>query len=148
MPYCQSLQQLEKAFYANLNQILEPLIRAGVGSPGLVPVGPIVVEAIGRKSGRVYNTPVLATECADLLLISTVRSRSQWYKNLASTPQTRVWLRGQPQDVAAHIISPHLSLSSISTAQPPSPLARLLIDGLRPFSTLTGVRFAIFEPRQ
>jgi deazaflavin-dependent oxidoreductase (nitroreductase family) len=138
-----SLQSLEKPFFRTVNSYLEPLIRTGFGSPRLTPVGAIVLETKGRKTGRTYKMPVLASEFADFLIVSTVRSRSQWVKNLAATPQTRVWLRGQPQPVTAHIIA-----SDANQATKPrvsSPQAELLVEGLRPLSKLTGVNFAVLE---
>jgi hypothetical protein len=69
---------IEKRFFRTLNTYLEPLISTGLGSPGVTPVGAVVLETTGRKSGRTYKTPVLASEFATLLLVSTVRSR--WAK--------------------------------------------------------------------
>lgn len=138
---CQILQPLEKKFFRTLNNYLEPLLEAGVGSPGLAPVGAVVLETKGRKSGRTYKVPLLASEVANLLLISTVRGRSQWIKNLAAKPQTRVWLRGRLQSVTAYVIGPELA--SLETLPEPSPLTRRLIEGLEPLSRLTGASFAI-----
>ncbi len=138
-----SLQLVEKRVFRTLNTYLEPLIRTGIASPGLTPVGAVVLETQGRKSGRTYKVPVLASEFDNLLLISTVRSSSQWIKNLAATPRTKVWLRGQSQAVTAHIIGPgvrHATMPPVS-----SPLVDLLIEGLRPLSRVTGASFAILE---
>lgn len=138
-----SLQSLEKRFFRTLNTYLEPLIATGVGSPGLTPVGAVVLETTGRKTGRTYKTPVLASEFADLLLVSTVRSRSQWTKNLAVTPQTKVRLRGQDVPVTAYVIGPGLSHSEEVPA--PTPLVRFLIERLRRLSKLTGATYAILD---
>jgi deazaflavin-dependent oxidoreductase (nitroreductase family) len=151
-----SFQSLEKRFFRTLNTYLEPLISTGLGSPGLTPVGAVVLETTGRKSGRTYKTPVLASEFATLLLVSTVRSRSQWIKNLAATPQTKVWLRGQSVPVTAYVIGrgqsvpvtayvigPRLSRSEGIPA--PSPIVQFLINRLRRWSKLTGADFAILD---
>ena len=124
-----SFQSLEKRFFRTLNTYLEPLISTGFGSPGLTPVGAVVLETTGRKSGRTYKTPVLASEFATLLLVSTVRSRSQWIKNLAATPQTEVWIRGETVPVTAYVIGPRLSHSEEIPA--PSPIVEFLIKRLR-----------------
>ena len=141
----QRLQSVEKKLFRTLNSYLEPLIRTGVGSPGLSPVGAVVLETSGRKSGRTYKTPILASEFADLLLVSTVRSGSQWIKNLAATPQTQVWIRGQTVPVTAYVIGPELSESEEMPA--PSPLVQFLIRRLRRLSKLTGANFAILDRR-
>ena len=57
-----ALSQIEKPFFRTLNKYLEPAIRAGFGSTGLAPVGAVVLETTGRKSGRTYKTPVLASQ--------------------------------------------------------------------------------------
>lgn len=141
----QTLQLVENRFFRTLNSYLEPLIRTGVGSPGLSPVGAVVLETKGRKSGRTYKTPVLASEFADLLLVSTVRSGSQWIKNLAATPQTQVWVRGQTVPVTAYVVGPELSESEETMS--PSPLIRFLIRRLRRLSKLTSANFAILGRR-
>ncbi|MCB0194632.1 MAG: nitroreductase family deazaflavin-dependent oxidoreductase [Anaerolineae bacterium] len=143
---CKIRQQLEKKFFRTLNQTLEPLIRLGVGSPALAPVGAIVMETKGRKSGRTYNIPVLASEWSDLLVVGTVRERSQWLKNLAATPQIRVWLRGRPRLVTAYVVG----------EAPPSPAGvsassasvQTVIDLLKPISERTGAGFAVLALEQ
>jgi deazaflavin-dependent oxidoreductase (nitroreductase family) len=138
-----SFRSLEKSFFRTLNTYLEPLISTGFGSPGLKPVGAVVLETTGRKSGRTYKTPVLASEFATLLLVSTVRSRSQWIKNLAATPQTIVWVRGESVPVTAYVVGPRLSPSE--EIPPPSPIVKFLINRLRRWSKLAGANFAILD---
>jgi deazaflavin-dependent oxidoreductase (nitroreductase family) len=141
--FCKSTQALEKRFFRTLNTYLEPLISTGVGSPGLTPVGAVVLETTGRKSGRTYKMPVMASEFAGLLLVSTVRSRSQWIKNLAATPQTKVRLRGQTVPVTAYVIGPGLSHSEEIPV--PTPLVQFLIKRLKRMSKLTGANYAILD---
>ena len=43
---------VEVEFFRFLNRWLEPQIRAGLGSPRLAPGGLIVLETLGRKTGR------------------------------------------------------------------------------------------------
>ena len=136
-------QSLEKRFFRTLNTYLEPLISTGYGSPGLTPVGAVVLETTGRKTGRTYKTPVMASEFAGLLLVSTVRSRSQWIKNLAATPQTNVWLRGESVPVTAYVVGPRLSTSE--EIPEPTPLVQFLIKRLGRLSRLTGANFAILD---
>src|ERR671914_553801 len=91
------LARLEAEFFRGLNTLVEPLVRAGVGSPVLWPVGAIVLEATGRGTGRKLNTPLLATRVGELLVVSTLRRRSQWIKNISANAEVRYWLAGRPR---------------------------------------------------
>ena len=102
----QLLPQLETDFFRALNQFAEPLIRLGFGNPLLWPTGTIVIETTGRKSGRQFNVPVLATRIGSLIVFSTVRCRSQWVQNLAANPEVRYWLGGKAREATALIITP------------------------------------------
>ena len=51
----------EVLFFRMLNRFVEPVIRAGVGSPRIAPSGFVVVESVGRKSGKLHRTPLAAT---------------------------------------------------------------------------------------
>jgi F420H(2)-dependent quinone reductase len=136
---CQSIEPFEAAFFRVLNAFIEPLVRAGVGSPGWWPTGAIVLETTGRKTGRTFNVPVLATLVGDLVLVATVRHRSQWLKNLSSNPDLRYWVGGQVHDATAFVVGPGLPLPR--GVMPP--LAESLASGLVPLSAVWGVSFAI-----
>ena len=140
----EQMTRLESEFYRGLNQFVEPLVRAGVGSPILSPTGAIVLETIGRRSGRLYKVPLLATRIHDLLLVSTVRRRSQWLKNLAANPDTRYWMGGRAHEATAFVIAAGMSTP---LGQLP-PLAGCLANALIPQSNLFGISFAILAPRQ
>ena len=87
---------IERDFFRTLNRVVEPLVRAGVGSPRVVPGGLIVLETRGRKSGRLSRTPLAATRFGGYVLVATVRgNRSQWVLNLAAEPRARYWVGGQ-----------------------------------------------------
>jgi hypothetical protein len=141
----QEMERLESEFYRALNGVVEPLVRAGVGSPLLWPTGAIVLETTGRSTGRLYRVPLLATRLGDLLLASTVRRRSLWLKNLAARPNTRYWMGGRSHETTAFVIAAGLA------APPPDelpPLARCLANALVRQSNWFGVSFAILAPRQ
>ena len=93
--------------FRNLNRLVEPAARRGLGAPLPIPVGwwagLVVIEVPGRKSGRIYRTPLLAFSHRDLLVVTTVRSRSQWIRNLAATDTVDVWLRGSRREHAVHV---------------------------------------------
>ena len=102
-----SLLTLEAEFFRTLNAFVEPAVQMGFGSPWIVPLGAVVLETTGRRSGRSYRTPVLAAEIEGHLLVSTVRaSRSQWIKNTRAHPDVRYWLRGQEREATALVYAP------------------------------------------
>jgi deazaflavin-dependent oxidoreductase (nitroreductase family) len=142
LPY-QALEPFEAEFFRVLNAFVEPMVRAGLGSPGLWPTGAIVLETTGRKTGRTFNVPVVATLVGDLVVVSTVRRRSQWVKNLASHPDLRYWMGGRAHDATAFVVTPGLQPSP-SDEMPP--LARSLVAGLVPLSNLWGASFAVLAP--
>jgi deazaflavin-dependent oxidoreductase (nitroreductase family) len=141
-------ERLEAEFFRGLNQFVEPLVRAGLGAPMLFPAGAIVVETQGRKSGRRSNVPLMAALVGDLVVISTVRRRSNWLKNLAAHPDVRYWLGGREREATAYAIGP-----GIETAETPGMIAELpprvscLARALRQHSSLFGTGFAILMPR-
>ena len=128
--------------FNGLNQVVESFVRAGFGNPILWPTGPIVVETIGRKSGRKINIPVLATRIGELIVFSTIRRDAHWLKNLAANPEVRYWLAGQPREVRASIVTAdHQAMESTP------PQAACLINFLQQQSRLLGISFALLTPR-
>lgn len=139
----QPFYQLESVFFKTLNAATEPLIRAGLGNPVCWPTGAIVLETTGRKTGRTRKVPLVATRMGSLLLVSTLRSRSQWLKNLARHPQTRYWLGGRLHEASAFVIAPGLAAPSLEETPL---LVRYLASILIPQSQLLGMGFAILAP--
>ena len=139
----QSLARLEIGFFDTLNTFAEPLIRAGLGNPVWWPTGAVVIEVQGRHSGRRYKVPLLAARVGGLLLISTVRRRSQWLKNLAANPEMRYWLSGRPREATAVVITPGVE----ARLDRLPPIARCLAGALALQSNLLGVGFAILVSR-
>lgn len=139
----QMLTEFQKQFFSGLNTFAEPLIRAGFGNPLFWPIGAIVIETIGRKSGRRINVPVLATRIGKVVVISTVRRNSQWLKNMAANPEVRYWLAGQPREAKASIITPDekTSLDNLS------PQTDCLANFLQQQSRLLGINFALLTSR-
>lgn len=128
--------------FARLNQIVEPLARAGVGNPLLWPTGAIVVETTGRKSGRKINIPVLATRIGEWIIFSTIRREAQWLKNLSANPEVRYWLAGQSREARASIVTPDQQ-----TVKDVPPQAACLLNFLQLQSRLLGISFALLTPR-
>ncbi|MEE4299610.1 MAG: nitroreductase/quinone reductase family protein [Pseudomonadales bacterium] len=92
---------------ALLNRLAEPAIRFGIGAPPAVPFGwwsgLVLMEIPGRKSGRLYRVPAFAFAHRDLLVVSTVRERSQWIRNLAAADRVDVWVRGRRRNARTFV---------------------------------------------
>ena len=86
------LAQIEARAFSALNQIVAPVVQAGLLSPGLLPAGVIELETVGWRTGRPHRTPLLAAAIGEFLLVSTVRGRrSHWVKNLLRNGDARYW---------------------------------------------------------
>lgn len=139
----QMLKEFQNQFFSSLNLFAEPLIRAGFGNPLFWPTGAIVVETIGRKSGRKINVPVLAMRIGEMVIFSTVRRNSQWLKNIAANPEVRYWLAGQPREAVASVFTSDEKTLSNNL----SPQAECLAKFLQQQSRLLGISFALLTPR-
>jgi deazaflavin-dependent oxidoreductase (nitroreductase family) len=94
--------RVERQIFRSINAMLEPAIRAGVGSPLLWPQGLIVIESTGRRSGTLRRTPVAATIVSGFVVTGTfLGGRSDWIRNLRAEPEVRYWLRGAAHDATA-----------------------------------------------
>lgn len=137
------LERLEADFFHGLNQFVEPLVRAGLGAPVLFPAGAIVIETQGRTSGRRSNVPLMAALVGDLVVVSTVRRRSNWLmKNLSAHPEVRYWLGGREREATAFAIGP-----GVETPDELPPRISCLAAALKQHSALFGTGFAILMPR-
>jgi deazaflavin-dependent oxidoreductase (nitroreductase family) len=134
---------IEIEFFRMLNRVAEPMVRAGLGSPRIVPGGLLVLEHTGRKSGRRIRTPLAATRIQRHVIIGTFRGdRSQWVRNLAAEPKALVWIGGRPRDLRAFVMYPGKRFRaprSLPTA------LRWVVRFLAPY-TRAGWAFAVLSP--
>jgi len=126
-----------------LNRVVEPMVRAGVGSPRMAPGGFIVLETVGRKTGQTRRSPLAATRIGRFVLVATFRGeRSQWVRNLAARPRTRYWAGGRPHEARAFVMHPGKRFREPTSL--PAPLRRVT-RFLAPY-TKAGWAFAVLAP--
>ncbi|MEX0783123.1 MAG: nitroreductase/quinone reductase family protein [Dehalococcoidia bacterium] len=98
--------EFEREAYRSLNAWLEPLIRAGLGAPLLTPLGAIVLEVKGRKSGRIHSVPLLAWTVPGAAVVSTFRGpQSHWVRNLQANPECSWVVAGTTHAGAATVFT-------------------------------------------
>ena len=128
-----------------VNRVVEPMVRAGVGSPRIVPGGLLVLEHIGRRSGRTFRTPLAATRIQGHVFIGTFRGdRSQWVRNLAAAPRARVWIGGSPRDLKPFVMYPGKRFREPKGL---APAIGWTVRFLAPY-TKAGWAFAVLRPTQ
>jgi deazaflavin-dependent oxidoreductase (nitroreductase family) len=139
-----SLSQFETDFFAGLNSVVEPFLRAGFGTSGPCANGIVLLETIGRKSGRTINVPVMAASLGDVVITSTARARrSQWIRNIAANPEIRYWLNGRARNARAFVIGD----GERGEARAQMPLrVRALASMLYPLTITDAVAFAVLMP--
>ena len=134
----------ETEFFRALNALIEPAVRAGCGSPGLVPSGLVVLETTGAASGRPRRVTLLATVLDGCVFVSTVRgSRSAWAANLRAQPEVRYWLAGRERRGRAVLLAPGVAAPEVDRLPP---LARAVALGLLTPATAAGWTFAVIAP--
>jgi deazaflavin-dependent oxidoreductase (nitroreductase family) len=136
--------RMESDFFRALNALMEPAVRAGYGSPGLVPTGLVVLETAGRKSGEPRRVPLVGTLFDGCLFVGTMRGpQSQWMANVRADSRVRYWVLGREYRGRAVVIAPG-GPPPATNALPP--LARGVVEGLLPSATPFGWSFAVITP--
>ena len=89
------------AVLGRINAVVEPVARRGWSGPPFVGWGLTVVETTGRRTGVRRSRPLLAGRIGDLVVVGTVRRRSDWVANVRAHPAADVWLDGERVAAAA-----------------------------------------------
>lgn len=100
----------------SLNRIVVPAVQAGIGSPLPVGAGLVVLETTGRVSGQPRRVPLLATRIGSQVSVGTMRSGSQWAKNLQAEPAAAVWVGGHKRAVTATVVDGPITRASLALA--------------------------------
>lgn len=70
-----------------------------IGAGWKKPVPTLLLEHVGRKSGKTFVTPLLyLQDGADIVVVASqggLPKNPQWYANLAAHPDTRISLKGE-----------------------------------------------------
>jgi deazaflavin-dependent oxidoreductase (nitroreductase family) len=71
------------------------------------PVPTLLLDHLGRRSGRAFTTPLLyLTDGPDLVVVASqggLPKHPQWFHNLTAAPETTVQLRGETRPVRARV---------------------------------------------
>jgi deazaflavin-dependent oxidoreductase (nitroreductase family) len=122
---------------------MEPVAESGCLSPEVWPLGLILLETIGRRSGEPHRTPVLAMMMDDHVIVRTFRGeRSDWFKNLRANPNVRYWSDGRARSARAVVHAPGEECST-------DPLPAFAAAGVAAAGLgvqLMGWRFAVLVP--
>ena len=92
-----------QVLFRTMNRFVKPFVKAGLGSPLPIGLGAVVLESTGRVSGEPREVPVLGLRIGDRVLVSTVRSGSQWMKNLEADDNAAVWFCGRRRTAKATV---------------------------------------------
>jgi hypothetical protein len=107
---------LRRGSFRALNGVVRPLVKRGLGSPPPVGMGTVVMSTTGRRSGLERDVPLVAARIGTHVVVSTVRSRSEWIRNLDADPNGTLWIDGCARAVEASVHRlPGLSLAVLRT---------------------------------
>jgi deazaflavin-dependent oxidoreductase (nitroreductase family) len=81
-----------------------------IGAGFRKPVPTLLLDHVGRSSGKAYTTPLLyLVDGADLVVVASSGGMArdpQWYRNLMARPETTVQIRSEVRPVRARTASP------------------------------------------
>ncbi len=105
------------------------------------PIGLIVLETTGHKTGLPRRVPLLPGRMGGHVVVSTIRVRqSQWLRNVLQTPHVQYWLRGQKLRDRSVVVMPDREVENVSDEE-----TRCLADALRRHAVTSGAAFVILD---
>ena len=108
-----------QAMLSSVNRVVKPLVKAGLGSPLPFGLGGVVLETTGRRSGKPREAPLLGLRVGRHVLVSTVRPRSHWLRNLEADPKARLWFSGRSRRAKATTQRGLLNIVTLDTNADP-----------------------------
>jgi deazaflavin-dependent oxidoreductase (nitroreductase family) len=107
-------------------------------------MGLVLLETIGRRSGKTHRTPVLAMSMDGHVIVRTFRGeRSDWFKNLRANPDVAYWSGGKRITARAEV---HVPGEERGTKALP-PVAASGVAAASMAVRMLGWRFAILVPQ-
>lgn len=100
--------------FRTLNRVVRPLAKRGLASPFPVGAGLVVLETTGRTTGLRREVPLLGARFGDRVVVSTVRGRSQWMRNVEADPSIHVWLDGRRRPGTATVQDGSLRVATLA----------------------------------
>jgi deazaflavin-dependent oxidoreductase (nitroreductase family) len=136
---------MESEFFRVLNSMVEPIARTGFASPDRWPVGVIVLQTTGRRSGEERSNPVMAMVIDGHPIVGTARGeRSDWFRNLQASSDVQFWLGGELHEGRALTFAP--GQEHPATDHLP-PLVQDAVCSMLPAVDTLGCRFAVLAPQ-
>jgi deazaflavin-dependent oxidoreductase (nitroreductase family) len=83
----------------------------------------VVLETTGRRTGLLRQVPLVATRLGDRLVVSTVRTGSEWIGNLEANPTAGVWLNGRRRAATAQVRRGPLNVVQLVLGDPVPPVS-------------------------
>ncbi len=75
----------------------------------------VILVTTGRVSGEQREVPVSAIRLGGKIVVATVRSNSQWFKNLQADPRAMIWIGGRERAAVAKLEKHHdLNLATLT----------------------------------
>ena len=113
------MPDIPQVLFREMNRFVKPLVKAGLGSPLPIGLGAVVLESTGRVSGEPREVPVLGFRIGGRVVVSTVRSSSQWLKNLEADDQAAVWYGGRRRPARATVQRGPLNIVTLDRTHAP-----------------------------
>lgn len=90
--------------FRRINRVVLPAVDAGFANPLPIGLGAVVLETTGRVTGKPRRVPLLSWRVGNRLVVSSVRSDSQWFANLEAAPNSAsVRINGRFRSTAASL---------------------------------------------